>query len=261
MNKNEKTSEQSIISSPTIYETIANAGQEELSRPFQSLIWSALAAGLLISFSLLVEGVLKKHSTGIQADFLFYNIGYTVGFILVIIGRFQLFTENTITPILPLYNAFTRKNLIKTGRLWGIVLSFNLVGTFLIASILAFSPYISNEQLDIFIQISEDATKGTFNKIFFLAIPAGFLIACLVWLLPSAANSQITLIFLVTYIIAVFDFTHIVAGSTEVFLLLLLNNITVFPGVSFLIAATLGNIIGGTFLFALMAYAQVRKEL
>ena len=116
-------------------------------------------------------------------------------------------------------------------------------------------------QKEVFIDISRHAIDRDLMSVFVQAIPAGFLIAALVWMLPSAEFSEFWVILLMTYVIAIGDFAHIVAGSAEAFLLLLEGQIGFGQGIGFLVMASLGNIIGGTGLFALMAYAQVKEEM
>lgn len=249
------------LASLEIYEIISLEGEEELSRPLASLGWSGLVAGLCISFSLFCEGYLKHHLPAGQDNFLLENLGYTFGFVIVIIGRFQLFTENTITVVLPLLERQTKRNLGRTCSLWGVVLTTNLIGTFIVALLVCNFNFFSPELMGILIDISKHAVDQEFWHVFQMAIPAGFLIACLVWMLPSArGGGEFWVIIMMTYIIAIGDFAHIVAGSAETFLLLLQHQISVMQGVSFLIAACAGNIIGGTFLFALLAYNQVKNE-
>jgi len=124
----QQVEENKNVHSSVIFEAIRREGEHELSRPFSALWWSGVAAGLSISMSVLCKGFLESilpdedWAAGIS------NLGYTVGFLIVILGRMQLFTENTITPILPLFLAPTRAHLYQTARLWGIVFIANLVG-------------------------------------------------------------------------------------------------------------------------------------
>src|SRR6056297_344175 len=116
------------VPASVIFEAIRREGDHELCRPNSALWWSGVAAGLAISTSVLCKGFLasilpeEDWAAGIS------NLGYTVGFLIVILGRMQLFTENTITPILPLFLSPTRANFSQTARLWGIVFAANLVG-------------------------------------------------------------------------------------------------------------------------------------
>lgn len=247
---------------PEIYEIIATEGREELSRPAQSLAWSAFVAGICISFSLFCEGFIKRHMPAQQPSFLIENLGYTVGFLIVILGRFQLFTENTITVILPLLERLSLGRFLQVMRLWGVVLAFNMAGTFLVALLIASFSFFTAEQMAVLIDISKHAVDQELSQIFLQAIPAGFLIATLVWMLPSAHGAaKFWVILLMTYVIAIGDFAHIVAGSGEAFLLMLGSHISLGQGLGYLLMACAGNIIGGTGLFAFMAYAQVKKEM
>ncbi len=249
------------LTSPTIYEIVSTEGEEELSRSLASLGWSGLAAGLCISFSLFCEGYIRYHLPAENDYFLLQKLGYTFGFIIVILGRLQLFTENTITVVLPLLEKRTLRNFTRTLKLWAVVLCTNFVGTFLAALLVSKYNFVSSDQLTILIDISKHAVHQDFFHIFQSAIPAGFLIACLVWMLPSAhGGTEFWVIMLMTYIIALGEFAHIVAGSTEAFMLLILGFSSYAETFSFLTAAAAGNILGGTFLFALLAYNQVKNE-
>lgn len=258
---NQQVSDRLRLSSPTIYEIIATEGRKELRRPLQSLAWSALVAGICMSFCLFCEGFIRLHTPDTKDYYLLENIGYIVGFMIVILGRFQLFTENTITVILPLLENFSVYKLNRVIKLWGIVFGFNMIGTFLIALLTISFSFFSADQMAVFIEISHKAVDRGMIDIFLQAIPAGFLIAALVWMLPSAEGNQFWVIGIMVYVIAIGDFAHIIAGSFEVFLLFLDGSLSVGQGLGYLVMACAGNIIGGTGLFALMTYAQVREEM
>lgn len=249
------------LASPEIYEVIAASGHEELNRPTTSLAWSAIVAGICMCFSLFAEGFIYALSGSETHNYLLENLGYTVGFIIVILGRFQLFTENTITVILPLLEKRTLQYFLKTMRLWGIVLLFNMVGTFLVAVMTLHLPFFTADHIAAFLKISLHAVDMPAGEIFFKAIPAGFLIAALVWMMPNVKGTSFFIVMLITYLIAIGDFAHIIAGSVEAFLVMLNGSLPVIDGLRYLILACLGNIIGGTGLFTLMAYAQIRKEI
>ncbi len=93
-----------------------------------ALLWSAIAAGISMSFSMVARGVLHAHLPQTDIGFLVECLGYTVGFIVVILARQQLFTENTVTAVLPVMSRPTLPNLGALGRLWGVVLVGNLMG-------------------------------------------------------------------------------------------------------------------------------------
>lgn len=256
----EEIDERARLSSPTIYEIVAREGREELARPLQSLAWSGFVAGLCISFSLFGEGFLKAHLPE-GNFFLIENLGYTLGFLIVILGRFQLFTENTITVVLPLLEKMRWLSLYKTLKLWVVVLTTNLVGTFFVAWLVSTFSIFSPDMMEVLVDISHHAVMRDPGLIFLQALPAGFLIAALVWMLPSSENFEFWVIIVITYVIAIGDFAHVVAGSVEMFLLILENEITILAGAKYLAAACGGNIVGGTGLFAVLAYAQVQREM
>ena len=114
---------------PVIYEVVRRLGDEEMARPTTSLWWSGLAAGLSMSFSLLTEAVLRSHLPAAPWTPLIASLGYSVGFLMSVLGRQQLFTESTITVVLPVLGDINARNLWRMARLWAIVLAANLVGT------------------------------------------------------------------------------------------------------------------------------------
>src|SRR5919107_5035336 len=113
--------EMSTPRTPVIYEVIRRQGMEELARPAFSLWWSGVAGGLSISFSLLAMAVLEMHLPEAGWRVLVTSMGYTIGFLIVILGRQQLFTESTITAVLPALKDTTLDNLWGVARLWAIV--------------------------------------------------------------------------------------------------------------------------------------------
>lgn len=249
------------LASSTIYEIISREGSAELARPLVSLAWSGLAAGFCICFSMLGEAYFKMHLPDSPAKPLIENIGYTFGFIIVVMGRLQLFTENTITVMLPLFEHRLWRNFVRTGKLWAVVFAANMVGTFIIALLLSNFRFASPDQMEAILEVCLHAIDRDLWNVFFQGIPAGFLIAALVWMLPSSESNEFFVIFLMTYLIAIGDFSHVVAGSAEAFVLMLEGTISFAQAWAYIGAAGAGNIIGGTGLFALIAYAQVKNEI
>lgn len=252
---------QNRMSSPEIYEFIAEEGREEIARPAVSLSWSGFAAGLGISFSLLAQGYLHKYLPDHESMILIEKMGYVFGFMIVILSRLQLFTENTITVILPVLENKTWRSVARTLRLWAIVFATNLMGTALIALSIKYAGITDTEMLNIFRDISLHAVDKPFAEVFLAGIPAGFLIAAMVWMRPGAAGNEFWVIFAMIYLIALGDFSHVIVGSAEAFLVMLTGDISVADAWSYIGAAGLGNIIGGTGLFALLAYGQVHREM
>ncbi|NKX45901.1 formate/nitrite transporter family protein [Roseicyclus persicicus] len=251
------------VPSSVIFEAIRREGEHELRRPTSALWWSGVAAGLAISTSVLCKGFLAAmlpHEPWAEAV---TNLGYTVGFLIVILGRMQLFTENTITPILPLFLAPSRSCFVLTARLWGIVFAANLVGCLAAALVLVHGHILPEARFDGILAVSRHYAQATPFEHFAWGIPAGFLIAALVWILPRMEGAgEVLMIVIVTYAIGLGGMSHVVAGSTELFILVARGELgvgaAVFGGI---LPALAGNVLGGTGIFAALTYAQVREEI
>ncbi|UWQ47780.1 formate/nitrite transporter family protein [Leisingera aquaemixtae] len=250
------------LSAKLIFETIRLEGEEELRRPVRALWWSGLAAGLLISFSVWGEAILRSSLPDGDWRFIVENLGYSLGFVLVILGRMQLFTENTITTVVPVTLCPTWKSFGRTGRLWAVVLAANVTGAFIAAAFLAFTPVMSSPMADAMLALSHHATGMPWAEGLVRGIPAGVLIAALVWMLPQANGSALPLIILITWLIALGDFTHIIAGSVEMAFLMVQGELSLAPAVfRFFLPVLAGNVIGGTAVFTLLTWAQIRPEV
>ena len=146
--------------------------------------------------------------------------------------------------------------------MWTLVFLANLVGTFLAALFCHLAPVLTPELRDTMLDISRGLLHHTWLEMVTRGIAAGFLIAAMVWLIPGADSAQFQVITMMTWLISVGGFMHIIAGSMEAFMLVL--NGDAGPGAmlfDFFIPVLIGNVIGGTALFALIAYAQVMKEI
>ncbi|WP_310618949.1 formate/nitrite transporter family protein [Flexibacterium corallicola] len=250
----------SRLSARLVYEVIRRDGEEELNRPTSSLVWSGVAGGVVISFSVLVMSIFQSYLPDAKWRPMIESFGYSFGFLLVILGRLQLFTENTITTVIPLYTGFSLSKLRQVTRLWIIVFLANLVGAAIAAHFLSFSGAIAEPVQAAILDISLHLIQFTQIEILVKGIPAGILIAALVWILPSV-KSPLFAIIVITYVISLGKFTHVVAGSVEVAYLVAENQITLWHAVwGIILPSFVGNVIGGTAVFTLMAWGQVRKE-
>jgi formate/nitrite transporter FocA (FNT family) len=247
---------------PVIYEVVRRLGEEEMERPITSLWWSGVAAGLSISFSLLSQAILTAHLPEASWQPLVVSFGYCIGFIMAVLSRQQLFTESTITAVLPVAADVTRGNIVRMARLWAIVLAANLTGTLFAALFCTFTPVLPSDIYSGMLEISRDLLGFSWWEMVFRAIAAGFLMAAMVWLMPGAEGAQFHVITLMTWLIAVGGFTHIIAGSMESYLLVFSGEWVWWRMITdFMVPVLIGNTIGGTALFALIAYAQVMDEI
>jgi formate-nitrite transporter family protein len=244
-----------------LHETIRLEGEEELSRGLLALSLSALAAGLSMGFSMLARGLLHRHLEGVPGAFLVESLGYPFGFLVVILARQQLFTENTMTAVLPL---MTHPNLRKLGsllRLWSVVFAGNLIGTALFAYGIVHMQLFDEGTRTALSGIGAEVMGNTPWQMFTKGIVAGWLIATMVWLLPAAEHAKITVIVLTTYLIALGGFTHIIVGSVETFYLVFTGGLSIEEfATQFALPTLAGNIVGGSCIFALISHAQVRGD-
>lgn len=250
------------LSPRLMFETIHRHGQAELHRPLPALWFSGIAAGVLIGFSILGEALFRANLPDVDWRPMVENLGYTLGFVLVILGRMQLFTENTITTVVPIMLKPKRETLQRTAQLWATVLLANVLGAFLFASFLNFTPVLAKDVSVAMVDLSRHATGFSPQEGFFRGIPAGVLIAALVWMMPSAQSNALALIVVFTWLIAMGDFTHIVAGSVEMAFLIVRNDLTAPDALlGFFLPVLAGNIVGGTFVFTLLTWAQIKPEV
>jgi formate/nitrite transporter FocA (FNT family) len=245
-----------------IHETIRSEGIGELERTAGSLALSALAAGLSIGFSMVVQGELRSLLPPGTARSLISPFGYTIGFLIVVLGRQQLFTENTLTPVLPLLHDRSWQTLEKVLKLWLVVLFCNVAGACLFAWVTAWSPIFESTSKQGFSELGREAIKASFGTTFLRAIFAGWLIALMVWLLPAAETARPFIIVVLAYVIGLGGFPHIIAGSVDCAFLVLTQQASWLQFFSsFFVPTLLGNMLGGIALVAVLNYGQVAREI
>ncbi|HDR2549870.1 formate/nitrite transporter family protein [Enterobacter ludwigii] len=245
-----------------IHEQIRQDGEKEMERDAMALFWSAIAAGLSMGASLLAKGIFHVQLEGVPGGFLLENLGYTFGFVIVIMARQQLFTENTVTAVLPVMQNPTLGNFGLLMRLWSVVLLGNIIGTGVAAWAFEYMPIFDEPTRDAFVKIGMDVMKNTPFEMFSNAIISGWIIATMVWMFPSAGSAKIVVIILMTWLIALADTTHIVVGTVEI-LYLVFNGTLHWSDFfwPFALPTLAGNICGGTFIFALLSHAQIRNDM
>lgn len=257
----EEAEERSSPKALIIFEAIRSEGEDELERPSSALAWSGLAAGLSMGFSMIAQALIGNYLPDADWTPLITKFGYSIGFLIVILGRQQLFTENTLTPILTLLGCKKLSVLKEVARLWGVVLIANILGTFIFAWAISSISIFEPETYEQFNKIAANVISGGFGVTFFRAIFAGWLIALIIWLLPFAEQARIWVIIIITYLIGLGHFSHIIAGSVETLYGVLVQQISIFEfAFNFFIPTLLGNVIGGVALVAAINYAQISYE-
>ncbi|HET7601754.1 MAG TPA: formate/nitrite transporter family protein [Gemmatimonadales bacterium] len=249
------------LSASQIHDNVMSQANEELDRAASSLFISSLASGLAIGFSFLGGAyassvVSPAHAGAAMAA------AYPLGFILVIMARSELFTENTLTPVLPLLHRRTAEALVKMLRVWVILLGGNLLGTLGFAWLMARTPALSAPLRQVMLHVADQGTSSPFLLTLYQAIFAGWLIALLTWVLASThrTGAQLALIWLLTAPISAFGFKHSIVGSAEAFYRAWSGSSGWGATAGFIAAAVIGNTIGGVLLVALLNYGQVVTE-
>jgi formate-nitrite transporter family protein len=258
----EKAQSGTRLSAVQIHDNVLEKGESEMERPASSLMWSALASGLVIGFSFLAAAF-ASHLVAEPYRHAAAAALYPLGFIFVIMARSELFTENTLVPVLPFLEHLDRHTFIKLLRMWGLLLVGNMVGAVIFGWALARTPMVSPELHPSLTRMAEEAISGGFAHVLYAGLFAGWLIALLTWLLASthSTGAQIALIWLCTAPIAALKFRHSIAGSVEAFYYAAAGHGSWGPVVwQFVVPSVIGNAIGGVLLVALLNYGQVVAE-
>jgi formate/nitrite transporter FocA (FNT family) len=215
-----------------------------------------------MGFSFLTQAVVESSLPDTPWRFLVASFGYTVGFVIVVLGRQQLFTESTLSAVLPVLTRRDLKTVAKTARLWGLVLIANIAGTFIFAAMLQIPGVFSDDVMRALGQLATQPFSGNFTVTVVRAVFAGWLIALMVWLLPSARSARLVTILLITYVVAISKLSHIIAGSVEASYGMMTGAASARDYLCGFFAPTLlGNMIGGISLVAIINHGSIAAEI
>lgn len=236
----------------------------ELVRSTGGLLLSGLAAGLEIGFGPALMALIFTLTDGVYShptQEMLMASAYSVGFVIVIIGRSELFTEHTALAVQPvLSGSASLRDLL---RLWGLVYLSNLVGATLFAIFLAWSgPALGNIDPRAFTHMARPLVEHPWWAVGVGGIFAGWLMGLLAWLVNAAQDTlaRIVLIWMITVGIGLAHLQHSIAGSIEV-----LTGVFGGTGIGwgdfahFLLWSTLGNAAGGVVFVALIKYGHASR--
>jgi formate-nitrite transporter family protein len=254
----QEAQDRTSVSAVVVHEAIRHDGEEELNRSSSALAWSGLAAGLSMGFSLVGQALLRAGLPDRPWRPLVSNLGYSLGYLIVIIGRQQLFTENTLTAIIPLLARRNLSTLVHVARLWAVVLIANLAGAHLFAWVAANTPMFQPSVQAAMLALGKQAAAVTFGTAVLRGIFAGWLIAMVVWMLAAIDSGRIAVIVILTYVVGLAGLTHIIAGSIEVLFLVMVGLKSWGAAAwGYMLPTLIGNSIGGVSLTAALNHAQV----
>jgi len=258
----EQAAQHSAPRAVVIHEIIREDGEQELERTNMALALSGLAGGMTMGFSFLAEALLRASLPDAPWRHSVESFGYSVGFIIVVLGRQQLFTENTLTAILPVVTRRDMKTLLSAARLWIIVLLANLVGTWIFALIIHVHEVFAPDVTAAFQSIAAEAIPPVFFATMVKAFFAGWLIALMVWILPSAQSARLITILIITYVVSLAHLSHIVAGSAEAAYSVISGTASMGDYLmGFLVPTLIGNIIGGVVLVTILNHGSIAPEM
>ncbi len=243
-----------------IFEQVSRNARRELSRPWRALAISGLAGGLSMGLTgLSVSVVTATLGTAPWAQFVALLL-YPMGFMVVIIGRGQLFTENTLYPVALILAE--RRHFWTTLRLWGIVFPTNVLGALLFAILAARTRALQPAILHALTLMGTTAAAPTQRHIFWSAVVGGWMIAMVAWLVSSSHSitGSVALIWLLTFVVGAGHFAHCIATSGEILVAVLGHAIPASAYLRWILPATLGNICGGVLLVTLLEYGQVKLD-
>lgn len=243
-----------------IYEHVARNGRRELARSNTSLAISGVVGGLTMGLTgLSVAAVAAQLGHSAAAQFIAYLL-YPLGFMAVVLGRGQLFTENTLYPVALILSE--HRYYFATLRLWAVVLATNVAGALLFAALCALTGALQPNILAALAQSGVAAAGPSANHIFWSAVMGGWIIALMAWLVSGSHSitGSVAIIWTLTFIVGLARFAHCIAGSGEVLSAVLNGNVTGLGYCRWLGLAASGNIVGGVLLVTLLEYGQAKLE-
>ncbi|HET7386250.1 MAG TPA: formate/nitrite transporter family protein [Nocardioidaceae bacterium] len=245
------------LTAAEIFRVAVQTGEEELRRSSAGLGLSGIAAGLGMGLTGLGSATILAVAGEDASGHLLASLLYPLGFIVVILGRAQLFTENTLFPILVILDK--RRDIASTLRLWAVVFVTNILGALLFAVLAMKTPSLSEELRSALSALGRHTVEGSFGHLFWAGVLGGWIIALMAWLVTAARFSigQIVLVYLMTFVVGAAGLAHCIAGSGEALSAALAGDVSTGTYLLWLLAATLGNTVGGVLIVSLLNYGQV----
>ena len=244
-------------SAEEIFKQVATNARQELKRPSLALALSGFGGGAFMGLSALgtaIGVVLLGTSNPAQ---IFSRMFYPVGFIVVILGRSQLFTENTLYPVALVLAE--KREFWNTMRLWSVVLPANVTGAFAFALLAARTPALDPQIVQELSRLGLSALAHPARTVFWSGVIAGWIIALAAWLVSGSHSitGSVMVIWLLTFIVGLGNFAHCIATSCEALVAVLIHQAAWTAYLRWFFPAVLGNICGGVGLVTILEYGQV----
>jgi formate/nitrite transporter FocA (FNT family) len=241
-----------------IFEVVLDNARDELSRSTTALLFSGFGGGICMGLTgLSVALGISYLGDGPVQQFLSFFL-YPTGFIVVIIARAQLFTENTLYPVVLVLDE--RKHVLNTLRLWGAVYVSNVAGAVFFGWLVMKTGALPHNFADALAGLGLHAAEGHFTLIFAKAVIGGWLIALVAWCVAAShwTIAQLVITWLLTFIVGAGHFSHCIASSAEIITAIMSGHLHFINYFQWLVPCTLGNMVGGVAIVSLLNYGQVR---
>jgi formate/nitrite transporter FocA (FNT family) len=244
-------------SAEEIYQQVATNARQELKRSSTSLALSGFGGGAFMGLSAMATAIAvallgtSDHAQMISRMF------YPLGFIVVIVGRAQLFTENTLYPVALVLAE--KRHFWNTMRLWAVVLPANVAGALAFAVLTALTPALDERYVDSLSQLGLAALAHPASAVFWSGVIGGWIIALAAWLVSGShsVTGSVMLIWMLTFVVGLGNFAHCIASSGEIFVAILAHRAPWIAYPEWFFPAVLGNICGGVGLVTILEYGQV----
>lgn len=244
-----------------IFDAAAENARGELRRSTRALALSGLAGGLTMGLSGMAVAIVRSMLAGTTAPELVATLFYPIGFIAVIIGRAQLFTENTLYPVLLVLNEGSR-HLRGTLRLWAVVLAANVAGVFLFALLAVWSGALRPEWVASLTQLGMESVGVHGWAVFWSGVVGGWLIALVAWMVSASqwTVGQIAVVWMLGFLVGLGQFAHCIATSGEILAACLAGQVPLLRYWAWFLPAVLGNVCGGVLIVSALNYGQVQAD-
>ena len=246
------------FSSDEVFQRIIAAADEEVTSGNRELFFSGLAAGLAITITFLLYASMTASTDGHP---ILSVLLYPLGFIYIIIGGYQLYTENTLPPV-----ALTLERLASIPTLlrhWTIVLAGNFAGGAIGAVVLSYGGVFTPEAATVAADIARSGVETGWWPLFFKAAIAGLIVAGVVWVGFASTDSvtRLLVVYLAFLAIPLGNLYHVVVSFTEALYLMFAGTLGLYVGmVEFVLPVLLGNTAGGVVLVTVVNYFQTSEH-
>jgi formate/nitrite transporter FocA (FNT family) len=246
------------LTAQEIFEKVEDNAHDELRRSAHALAFSGFGGGLSMGLTgVAVASAMAALGSAPGHEFIAFML-YPVGFIAVIIGRAQLFTENTLYPVALLLSE--RRHFLDTARLWAVVFTSNVLGAIAFAALAIRTDALRQDIHANLIQLGVAAVQGTNAHIFWSGVVGGWMIALVAWLVTAShwTIGQLAVIWLLAFVVGIGHFAHCIASTGEIMSAVFAGAVAFSRYLQWLAFATAGNICGGVTIVTVLNFGQVK---